>query len=121
MGLGIGRALKKVGRKVDRAVRKAGRQIDREIRRQPGGYVGTLATGGLNVSANQVSSASKKTLAELGLGPQEINFPTDDTLAMPTLDEEAVARARKRAAAAAARSGGRQSTILTGGTGTLLG
>lgn len=131
MGFGIksiGRAVKKVGKKIGKAVggtagkiigavEDAGKKIDQEVRRQPGGYLGTFATGGTNIAARGAGRTLNSILApKIDIAGDEM----EDPLVMPDIDEEAVARARRRAAAQAVR-GGRASTILTGGSGSLIG
>lgn len=109
----VGRAGDRVGREVSRTASRVGR----EVKRQPGGVVGTIATGGANTLLKGSLSAGRSALGQLGLGAPVIEFPEEEeALVAPMVDEEAVARARRRAAAQAARGSGRDSTILTGGT-----
>lgn len=97
--LGIGKSL--LEGEVQGAARKAFRPIGK-------GIDATLAEAG-------------RFLGKAGLLPSTtLEIPeAEESLAIPTIDEEAVARARRRAAAQAARSGGRSSTILTSGGGVL--
>lgn len=78
-------------------------------------------TGDIKGAANDWFSAGQKGLSLVTPSSSKIPSVDEVTLTAPDIDNEAVARARRRAAAQALSRGGRSSTILTGGSGTLLG
>ncbi len=115
MGFGI----KKIGKKLKKAA-KSIKNVGKEI------VSGTknLAQGDVKGALNDYIDSARISIRDttgFNLSMKQKSTDIPDPLTAPDIDEEAVARARRRASAQALRSGGRNSTILTGGSGTLLG
>lgn len=145
VGKKIGKAAKKVVKEAERAYESVGKPIDRGLRsitdpiRKPidnnfvepslkigsnllkgklGGAV-SAATEPLGDLWNDTLDETSRFLRNVGMSAP-LPGRLEETPVMPDIDAEAVARARRRAAAQASKSGGRSSTILTGGSGTTL-
>lgn len=80
----IKKAVKKAKKQVTRPfesvgkdVGRLGKKLDKEVRRQPGGWEGTLLSGGANVGAKYVVDTTKKTLKWIGeaLTPEMPGLP----------------------------------------------
>lgn len=127
MGFGIKSAFKKV----KKTVKKVGDRIgDAAKDALKGGInatkaVGQVAVGDFGGAARSALAVGKSAADLTNLDSLVAKPPSGgaemEALVMPDIDAEAVARARRRAAAMAMKSGGRASTILTGGSGSLIG
>lgn len=60
--MGLFKSIKKAVKSVGKEIGRAGKKIDKEVRRNPGGWVGTLGTMGMNVTAKNVASGVQNLL-----------------------------------------------------------
>ena len=84
--MGLFKSIKKAVKSVTKEVKRTGKKIDKEVRRNPGGWAGTVLTGGANVGTRVATDTTMKGIAKLGemLTPDMPSLPDMSTPTMPS-------------------------------------